>query len=164
MRESSTALSGVAIQNMYSDAIDIISELQGNYTQSLRSAIQMAISVAAFRRYPDFTAYTIDSFKNDALNFEIKPRVLFGDSLSMKERLELTNVALDSKAPELMLKALDYDKDDIAMARREQSRAIALTVRTQATMQSANNTTQPTENGAQPQAPTNNQSTSEAVA
>lgn len=133
MRERSGTLSGIAIENLYSDAVDIINELQATYRDGLKSATQMAISIAAFRRYPDFTSYNLNSFENKELDFEIKPRVLFKDGLSVKERLELTNVALTSNAPELMLKQLDYDDDDInsALGRAERSnlRQSALTLR-----------------------------------
>lgn len=115
MRESNSSLSGVAIENMYSDAIDIIGELQGNYSGSLVQALQMAVSVAAFRRYAGFTGYNLNSYDNGAIDFEIKPRVLFRDALSTLERLQMTEVALNSKAPELFLKQLDYSDDDIEM-------------------------------------------------
>lgn len=133
MRESGQELSGVAIANMYGDAIDIFLDLQSNYHNGLKSATQMAISIAAFRGYAGFTSYSLDSFDSGTIDFQIRTRELFKDALSVKERLELTNVALTSKAPELMLKQLNYDekeiKDALGRASRIAMRDNALAIR-----------------------------------
>lgn len=113
MRENNASLSGVAIENMYSDAVDIISELHGNYSNGLKQSLQMAISIGAFRRYDGFQSYNLDSFQSGALDFQIKPRVLFRDELRTKERIELTNMALGSNSPALLLGLLDFDAETI---------------------------------------------------
>lgn len=112
MRESNSGLSGVAIENMYSDAVDIIGELQSNYTNDLRKATQMAISIGAFRRYDGFTAYNLNSFDNGAIDFEIKPRILFRDSLSTKEQLDLTIQAYSSSLPKPVYLKMGWDDED----------------------------------------------------
>lgn len=113
MRDSGMEISGVSAKILYGDALDIIDGLQGTYLGGLKQAIQMAISVGAFRRYDGFKGYNLDSYHSGALDFNIKPRELYADTLTKRERLELTKSALESTAPELMLSKLDYDEDEI---------------------------------------------------
>ncbi|MEO0599630.1 MAG: hypothetical protein AAF126_26195, partial [Chloroflexota bacterium] len=116
LRDNSSNISGVAVRNLYGDAIDVFDELQGNYRSSLKQALQMAISIGAFRRYDGFQSYSIDSYKRGALDFDIKARELFADKLDRRTQLEMTATALSSTAPRLMLTQLDYGDDDIDKA------------------------------------------------
>lgn len=129
MRNNNPDLSGIAIKHLYSDALELIGETQGNYIQGLKSAVQMAVSVGAFRRYDGFKRYNVDSFHNGDLDFNIERKVLFGDELSKKETLELTLQALDSKAPQLLMEKLGYNEDEILAAKRENMRSQARSTR-----------------------------------
>lgn len=129
MRNNNPDLSGVAIKHLYSDALELIGETQGNYIQGLKSAVQMAISIGAFRRYDGFKRYNVDSYHNGDLDFNIERKVLFGDELSKKETLELTLQALDSKAPQLLMEKLGYNEDEILAAKRENMRSQARSTR-----------------------------------
>ncbi len=135
IRDSNSNLSGVAIKNMYSDTVDVFGELQGNYNSSLKSATQMAISIASFRRYDDFRGYNLDSYQSGVIDFGIRPKDLFSDELTTMERIEATSIALQSTAPELMLKEIGYSPDEIqeALGRvsRSQLRQQALAIREQ---------------------------------
>lgn len=115
MRDNTSSLSGVAIENLYADAVGIISEIQGTYGSGLTQAIQMAISIGGFRRYDGFRTYNLDSFDTGVIDFQIQPRSLFRDVLSTQAKLELTIAALESKAPALLLEQLDYGEDDIRL-------------------------------------------------
>jgi len=109
-------MSGVAIENLYSDAIDLIGKLQSSYITGVKMALQMCVSMGAYRRYDAFRPFSLDSYKVGALDFDIKPRPMFKDSLSRRETLELTSTALDSKAPRLLLGELGYSEDQIDAA------------------------------------------------
>lgn len=112
--------SGIAIENLYGDAIDIIEELQGTYIAGLKAATQMAISMAAYRGYDAFRAYSLDSYEAGVLDFEIKPKPVFKDKLTTKERLDMTIQAVNSEASSLILPQLEYDEDEIEMVENKQ--------------------------------------------
>lgn len=113
IRENAGKLSGVAIENLYSPALDAVEALQGIYYAGLISATQMAISIGGMRRYEDYRAYNLSSYENGDLDFVIRPKKVFQDTLSLKDNLTLTLQAVDSNASRLALLKLGYTDDDI---------------------------------------------------
>jgi hypothetical protein len=113
MRNNTGDSSGIAIENLYSDATDIIGEEQGNYLFGLKCALQMAISMAAYRGYEGFAGYNLDSYENGSLDFDFRPKALFQDKLSLKERVELALQAVKSEGASLILPMLDFEEKQI---------------------------------------------------
>ena len=115
MRSNSgaTGISGIAIENLYGDAADVIGETQANYYAGLKAAMQMAVSMGAYRGYEQFRAYNPNSYEDGSLDFDIRPKSLFQDTLSTKERIELTIQATKSEASSLLLLKLGYTQQQI---------------------------------------------------
>lgn len=114
IRNKSGAMSGVAIENEYSDGLDILYTLQGVYRSALKAGTQMAMSIAAFRRYDDFRGYNLNSYESGALGFDIRPMPIFQDNLSKDRSIELSLQAVDSDGAEVILPQLGWDKEDVA--------------------------------------------------
>lgn len=113
MRGEQSNTSGVAIENLYSDAADVIAETQANYYAGLKASLQMAVSMGAYRGYEAFRAYNPNSYEAGSLDFDIRPKPLFQDRLSTKEKIELTIQATKSAASNLLLKQLGYSEEEI---------------------------------------------------
>lgn len=114
MRSETGNTSGVAIENLYSDAHDILSELQANYLFALKSATQMAMSIGAYRGYPEFRGFTLDSYENGALDFDMRPKSLFKDSIGLEKKLNIAMQAVKSEAASLILPKLGiFAEEDI---------------------------------------------------
>lgn len=113
MRSEMGNASGVAIENLYSDSVDILEDTQVNYLSGLHDATQMAISMAAYRGYEGFQAYSLESYEAGTIDFELKPKPIFRSQISKEKRIELTLQAADSSASSLVLPLLDYDDEDI---------------------------------------------------
>lgn len=114
IRESGGEASGVSIENSYSDASDLLIALQGNYDEGLTRALQMAISMAAYRRLPGFQMYDpVKSYERGDLDFYIKERSVFSDRIPMAERERLIIEASTSPARDLVLRDLGVAEEDI---------------------------------------------------
>lgn len=113
IRNMGGSMSGVSIENLYSDGVDSVETLQGTYYQALISATQMALTIAGHRRYDKFRAFNLDSYENGSLDFIIRPKKVFQDSLSTKENVELSLLAVESSAYRLLLEKLGYSNDEI---------------------------------------------------
>lgn len=100
IREDQPNMSGVAISNLYGDAIDMFGSIQGNYIGGIISATQMGISIGALRGYDGFEGYSLDSYAQGDLTFTIKPKPIFKDEMTSKEKLELVVAA--SKSPTIL--------------------------------------------------------------
>jgi hypothetical protein len=79
-REQMGDVSGVAIENMYSDANGLISEAQGNYDAALIRAHMMGVTIGAMNRYAGFEAFNERSYERGDLFHEIKPRPVFKEA------------------------------------------------------------------------------------
>jgi hypothetical protein len=113
VRES--GMSGVAVKNSYSDAIDRYTEAMGNYDDALIRAQRMAIAVAAFRRYSGFEGFPADP-NDDALDHNIKERPIFDDRLSVQEEIQAL-ISANSLQPGLqrvLLEKLGYDEAQVS--------------------------------------------------
>jgi hypothetical protein len=113
MRGEVGNVSGVTIENLYNDSADAIADTQANYGFGLRSATQMAISMAAYRGYEGFQGYNLNSYENGALDFVIQPKSLFSDKLNLEKKIDLTMRAADSSAASLVLPLMDYSEEQI---------------------------------------------------
>lgn len=125
MRDETGNASGVAIENLFSDASDIISEKQADYYFGLKCAIQMAISMSGYRGYEAFRGFNLDSYESGNLDFDFKPKGLFQDRLSLKERIELALQAVKSEGAAMVLPLLDFDEEAIIaleLKKEEQAR------------------------------------------
>ena len=140
IRESGGNPSGVAIENSYSDASDLLVEVQGNYDQGLIAAIQMAISIGALRYPTNPTAYAafapydpVTSFESGELDFYIKEREVFSDRLTADRKIELLLQAASTPVRAIVMRDLGYSEDDIAEveegAREQQEASIAAGIR-----------------------------------
>lgn len=105
-------LTAPGVKAGYSDAIDRVAEVQGNYDACTVQAHQMAISIGGFRGYEGYSGYSLDSRTNGDLMHSIKERPVVQDQLSKSDKVN----ALKGTFDELMLKEMDYDEDAIAEA------------------------------------------------
>lgn len=133
IRESGGDASGVSIENAYSDAADLLVEIQGNYDQGLVSALQMGITIAGMRGYAAFKGYTIDSFQSGDLEFYIKEREVFSDRLTADRKIELLLQASNTAVRAIVMRDLGYSEDDIEdvemVARQSAQEAISAAMR-----------------------------------
>ncbi len=114
IREKNGDMSGVAIENSYKDASGAIQAIHGNYDEPLLRALQMACTIGGVMGLPDFP-YDLDSYEEGDLDFYIKQRKLFSDSLSKEARSRLILEAADSDAWVIIAKDLEVSEEDIAL-------------------------------------------------
>lgn len=130
IREAGGNASGVSIENSYSDASDLLEEIQGNYDQGLISAIQMAISIGTYRGYDAFKGYDpVTSYERGDLDFYIKPRPVFSDRLTEDRKIELLLQAVGTDAMEVVAQQLGYSEEDIALMSEHQAQSEANAMR-----------------------------------
>jgi hypothetical protein len=79
-------LTAPGVEAGYSEAIDLITESNGNLDDCLIRAVQMGVSIGALRRYKGFTAFDIGSYDRGDLAFYIKEREVIEDKLSALEK------------------------------------------------------------------------------
>jgi hypothetical protein len=114
IREKSGDMSGVAIENSYTDASDAIEAIQGNYDEPLLRALQMACTIGGIIGLEDFP-YDIDSYENGELDFYIKERRVFSDRLAPLDRARLILEAAQSPAWPIIARDLEVSDEDIAL-------------------------------------------------
>ncbi len=114
LREKGAEMSGVAIENAYSDASGVLKEAMGNLDDGLIRALQMCVSIGGFRRYPDFRAYSLDSYERGDLDFYIKPRDIFEDRFTRKERVDIIKNLPDNPAASnyILVNEMQMSEDD----------------------------------------------------
>jgi hypothetical protein len=140
IRESGGDASGVSIENSYSDASSLLIELQGSYDEGLIRALQMAISVAAYRGYDQFRAFNKDtSYEQGALDFYIKEREVFSDRLTPDRKIELLNQSANLPTLPIVARDLGYSEDDIEemMGQKEEQQAQQIAAGIRAAAQAA---------------------------
>lgn len=116
IRESGGDASGVSIENAYSDASSLLVELQGSYDEGLIRGLQMGISIAAYRGYPQFRAYNAEtSYQNGDLDFYIQEREVFSDRLTPDRKIELLNQSANLDTLPIVARDLGYSEEDIAI-------------------------------------------------
>jgi hypothetical protein len=133
IRESGGNASGVSIENSYSDASDLLIEIQGNYDQGLIAATQMAMTIGGMRGYDAFRGITKESYEQGALDFYIKPRDVFSDRLTSDRKIELLLQASTTPVRGIVMREMGYSEDDIAEvdagAKEKEAQQIAAGIR-----------------------------------
>jgi hypothetical protein len=114
MREKNAEMSGVAIENSYSDASDALLAIQGRYDEALLRAIQMACTMGGVMRLEDFP-YDLDSYENGELDFYIKERPVFSDRVPPMERARLLIEAAQSPVWPIVARDLEVSEEDIEL-------------------------------------------------
>lgn len=126
IRESGGDASGVSIENSYSDASDLLVEIQGSYDEGLTRALQMAISVGAFRGYDQFKMFdAIKSYERGELDFYIKERPVFSDRLPQERRIQLLNESANLPTLPIVARELGLSEEDIAIIEASKSKSAA---------------------------------------
>lgn len=121
MRRGGGQLTYPGVVTAYDDAISRIQEFRSNADGGLLRALQMAISIGAYHRFEGFRAFSLDSYRQGALDFQIAERPVIRDSLSKRDRIELH---AQSNAPdEWTWELLDHTDEEIARAKTEKAAA-----------------------------------------
>lgn len=130
MREEGGDVSGKAARIKYSDAANLIIETQGIYDEGLIRALQMAISIAAYRGLEPFRAYDpIKSYERGDLDFYINERDVFSDQMTQQDRIRLLNESVDKPTFSVVARDLGVSEEDIAEIEAAKSKSAADTMR-----------------------------------
>lgn len=118
MRREGGNLTYPGVTTAYDDAISRIQEFRSNMDGGLLRALQMAISIGAYHRLDGFRPFSLDSYRQGALDFQIAERPVVRDSLSKRDQIELYT---QTDAPnEWSWELLGRSAEDIAMAKMQQ--------------------------------------------
>jgi hypothetical protein len=132
MRKQGGELSGIAIENYYSDASDSLEAIQARYDERLMRILQMALTIAGMGGLEGFP-FTLDSYARGEMRFYIKERKVFSAGVPLLDRLRLIMEAAENPAWEIIARQLELSDEDIEMvaalrAERE-ANAVAAAVR-----------------------------------
>lgn len=119
MRRAGSDLSYPGVVTAYDDAVNRIQEFRSNVDGGLLRALQMGISIGAFHRCDGFQPFSLDSYRQGALDFQIAERPVIRDTLSKRDAIELHN---QSQAPkEWTWALLGHTDAEIAQAKTEEA-------------------------------------------
>lgn len=90
IRDIGGNLSGLAISNMFGDAISSIQNLRKNLDPGLVSALQMAITIGGVQGYDGFSGITMDSYDRGDMEITIGDRPIIDDGMDKQQKL--TNI------------------------------------------------------------------------
>lgn len=114
IRDIGGNLSGVAIENMFGDAISIIGNTRKNLYPALTGALQMVVTMGAVMGIEGFGAFNIDSYDRGEMELSIAETPIIDDKLSRVEKIDkIVSVAplpVGSKRKALI--EIGYTKDD----------------------------------------------------
>jgi hypothetical protein len=111
IRGGGSDMTAPGVRAAYSDAIDRISEVRGNYNASLIRAQKMAVAIGGYNRYDNFTGFGLDSIANSAAEHYIADRPVIEDDLSIQEQMDYL---IKSSAPNHAIwEKLDVPAQDI---------------------------------------------------
>lgn len=96
LRESGN-LTAPGVRAGYSDAIDRIVEVRGNYDDALRRAQQMAVAIGGYNNYANMERFGLGSYEAGNLDHYIADRPVIEDALSLQEKVE---VLIQTGAPQ----------------------------------------------------------------
>lgn len=110
--------SNPAVMTALGDAIERLTEFNGNADHGLLRAFQMGISMGALGNYEGFEPFGLDAYDRGRLDFQLRERDIVADSLTLKERIDV----LDSSdaPPRWIWRLLDVDAAEIARAEADQ--------------------------------------------
>jgi hypothetical protein len=89
IRDIGGNLSGVAIENMFGDAVSQILSARKNLNPIITGALQMAVSMASILGFEDFGAFNADSFDNGDMELSIADYSVIDDTLSKSEKITM---------------------------------------------------------------------------
>jgi hypothetical protein len=114
MRDKIAGMSGIAIRNMFVDADGAVKEAMANLDYGVVKAFQMAISIAALNGYDKFQGYSLDSYKQGAIDFYLKPREIFQDKFTPKEEVEIISALPSNPAAAryILINKLQMSEED----------------------------------------------------
>jgi len=119
MRRQGGDLTYPGVTTAYDDAISRIQEFRANVDGGLLRALQMAISIGAYHRFEGFRPFSLDSYRQGALDFQIAERPVVRDSLSKRDQVELYT---QTNAPdEWSWELLGRTAEEIAQAKTQQA-------------------------------------------
>lgn len=121
MRRQGGDLTYPGVMTAYDDAISRIQEFRSNVDGGLLRALQMAISIGAYHRFDGFRPFSLDSYRQGLLDFQIADRPIVRDTLSRRDQIEL-HARADAPA-EWMWKLLGHTNEEIAQAKTQQEAA-----------------------------------------
>lgn len=115
MRDIGGNLSGIAIQNMFGDAISVVENLRKNLNPPLVAAVQMGISMAAIHGFEGFGAFNERSFDAGDMEMQIADTPVIEDRLSKGEKVDKLVVVsgLPEGSKRKALAEMDYSAKDI---------------------------------------------------
>ena len=119
MRKQGENLTYPGVVTAYDDAISRIQEFRSNMDGGLLRALQMAISIGAYHRFEGFRPFSLDSYRQGLLDFQIAERPVIRDSLSKRDQIELHAQA--GAPDEWTWKLLDHTDEEIARAKVEKA-------------------------------------------
>lgn len=88
IRDIGGNLSGVAIENMFGDAISVIGNTRKNLYPALTGALQMAVTMGSILGLEDFGDFNIDSFDNGDMELSVAETPVIEDKLSRVEKID----------------------------------------------------------------------------
>lgn len=121
MRREGGQLTYPGVVTAYDDAISRIQEFRSNVDGGLLRALQMAISIGAYHRFEGFRPFSLDSYRQGALDFQIAERPVIRDSLSRRDRIELH--AQTNAPDEWTWELLGRTQEEITQAKTEKESA-----------------------------------------
>lgn len=113
-------ISGRALRLHREPIEDKVKQRRASYDDGLVRALQMSISIGAFRSYPAFTAFSLDSFQQGDLTFNIGDRPVFAkdkaDDLDVEQQFwTVAGLAKTAGLPlEIFLEKQGWSKEEIA--------------------------------------------------
>ena len=112
-------ISGRALRLHREPIEDKVNQRRASYDDGIVHALQMAVSIGAFRSYPAFTAFSLDSFDQGNLDFSIGERDVFAkdkaDDLEYEEQFwTVAGLAKNAGLPiEMFLERNGWTQEDI---------------------------------------------------
>lgn len=103
MREKLAGMSGVAIRNMLVDADGYYKEIVTNLNDGIVQAFQMGISIAAHNGYDKFKDWSLDSYKQGAIDFYLKAPEIFQDAFTPQEEVDIISNLPENDAAALYI-------------------------------------------------------------
>jgi hypothetical protein len=97
LTKMTVAPSGVAMENFFDLAVTKIQGAQGVYDDTFRRACQMALTIGGVQGYAGFESFNANSYEQGDLEFAIRPRDVFKNSLNPRDRI---NFLITSGAPQ----------------------------------------------------------------
>lgn len=115
IRDKGGNLSGVAIANMFGDAISIIENVRKNLNAPLIAALQMAITIGGIRGYEGFRGFNLNSYDAGDMELSVKDTAVIDDKLSKSERVDkiISIAPLPTGSKRVALAEIGYTDSDI---------------------------------------------------